>query len=169
MMAQHPTPSSLPEQTGFPPVIDRATRILILGSFPGVASLRAQQYYAHPRNQFWALLSEVIKQDLPGMAYPERLACLLAHRIGLWDVIADCQRVGSLDTAIRQAQPNQFALLRQQCPQLMRVCFNGKTSGRFAAQFAAAGYDTLVLPSSSPANAQLSFAQKLAQWRGIAG
>jgi hypoxanthine-DNA glycosylase len=134
-----------------------------------VASLLAQQYYAHPHNQFWALLSEVINEDLVDKTYPERLACLKANRIGLWDVIADCQRVGSLDTAIRQAQPNQFTVLRQQCPQLMRVCFNGKTSGRFAAQFAAAGYDTLVLPSSSPANAQLSFAQKLAHWRGIAG
>ncbi len=168
-MALLPTPPSPPAQTGFPPVIDRATRILILGSFPGVASLQAQQYYAHPRNQFWALLSAVLAEELVDKAYPERLACLLAHRIGLWDVIADCQRVGSLDTAIRQAQPNQFDLLRQQCPQLLRVCFNGKTSGRYAAQFAAAGYDTLVLPSSSPANAQLSFAQKLARWRGIAG
>jgi TDG/mug DNA glycosylase family protein len=168
-MAPLSTPPFPPCQTGFPPVIDRATRILILGSFPGVASLLAQQYYAHPRNQFWALLSAVINEDLIDKTYPERLACLQAHRIGLWDVIADCQREGSLDTAIRKAQPNQFSVLRKQCPQLTRVCFNGKTSGRFAAQFAAAGYATLVLPSSSPANAQLSFAQKLAQWRGIAG
>ncbi|HJV03476.1 MAG TPA: DNA-deoxyinosine glycosylase [Burkholderiaceae bacterium] len=168
-MAPLSTSSSPPCQVGFPPVIDHATRILILGSFPGVASLLAQQYYAHPRNQFWTLLSAVIDENLAGKTYPERLACLLAHRIGLWDVIADCQRAGSLDSAIRQAQPNQFSVLRQRCPQLKRVCFNGKTSGRFAAQFAAAGYDTLVLPSSSPANAQLSFAQKLAQWRGIAG
>ena len=168
-MALHSTPPNPPSQTGLPPVIDHATRILILGSFPGVASLRAQQYYAHPRNQFWALLSAVIDEDLLDKAYPERLACLQAHRIGLWDVIADCQRVGSLDTSIRQSQPNQFSMLRQHCPQLMRICFNGKTSGRYATQFADAGYATLVLPSSSPANAQLSFAQKLALWRGIAG
>lgn len=168
-MAPLSTPYPPPCQIGFPPVIDHASRILILGSFPGAASLLAQQYYAHPRNQFWALVSAVLNQDLLGKAYPERLACLLAHGIGLWDVIADCQRVGSLDTAIRQAQPNQFSVLRQQCPQLKRVCFNGKTAGRFAMQFVTAGYDTLVLPSSSPANAQLSFAQKLAQWRSITG
>ena len=168
-MPPHSTRPAPPCQTGLPPVIDHATRTLILGSFPGVASLQAQQYYAHPRNQFWSLLSAVLDENLLDKAYPERLACLHAHRIGLWDVIADCRRVGSLDTAIRQAQPNQFSMLQQHCPQLMRVCFNGKTSGRFAEQFAAAGYATLVLPSSSPANAQLSFAQKLALWRGIAG
>ncbi|MFJ2988900.1 DNA-deoxyinosine glycosylase [Collimonas sp. NPDC087041] len=153
--------------TGFPPVIDASTRFLILGSFPGVASLSAQQYYGHPRNQFWALLSAVLDDDLVGLSYADRLACLRSHRIGLWDVIAGCERIGSLDSAIRNAQANQFDLLRQHCPQLVRVCFNGKTSGKFAPQFAAAGYDTLVLPSSSPANAQTTFTQKLQLWRGI--
>ncbi|AMO99704.1 DNA-deoxyinosine glycosylase [Collimonas arenae] len=156
-----------PALTGFPPVIDSSTRILILGSFPGVASLSAQQYYGHPRNQFWALLSAVLGDDLVGLVYADRLACLQSHRIGLWDVIAGCERIGSLDSAIRNAQANQFDLLRQHCPQLVRVCFNGKTSGKFAPQFATAGYDTLVLPSSSPANAQTTFTQKLQLWRGI--
>lgn len=155
--------------TGFPPVIDRTTRILILGSFPGTASLQAQQYYAHPRNQFWALLSELLQTDLQRMDYQQRLAGLLRHNIGLWDVIAGCQRTGSLDSAIRAAQANPLDGLRQQCPVLQRVCFNGKTSGKFAAQFAAAGYATVVLPSSSPANAQLSFAQKLVLWQGVTG
>lgn len=153
--------------TGFPPVLDSATRILILGSFPGEASLAAQQYYAHPRNQFWRLLSAVLGDELVALSYPERLQRLLAHRIGVWDVIAACEREGSLDTAIRRAQANDFHVLKQQCPALFRVCFNGKTSGRLAPQFAQAGFDTLVLPSSSPANAQLSFDQKLAQWRNI--
>jgi TDG/mug DNA glycosylase family protein len=153
--------------TGFPPVLDSRTRILILGSFPGVASLAAQQYYAHPRNQFWRLLSAVLQEELVGLPYAQRLQRLLANHIGLWDVIDACERKGSLDTAIRQAQANDFAMLKQQCPELTRICFNGKTSGKFEAQFAAAGFDTLVLPSSSPANMQLSFEQKLALWKNI--
>ncbi|NMM27518.1 MAG: DNA-deoxyinosine glycosylase [Glaciimonas sp.] len=155
--------------TGLPPVVNRTTRILILGSFPGTASLQAQQYYAHPRNQFWALLSAVLQTDLQSRDYPQRLDWLLQHRIGLWDVIADCRRAGSLDSAIRAARANQFVWLKQQCPDLQRVCFNGKTSGKFAPQFACADYTTVVLPSSSPANAQLSFAQKLVLWQGVTG
>lgn len=154
---------------GFAPVVNLATRIVILGSFPGAASLAAQQYYAHPRNQFWALLSAILQTDLQRMDYQQRLACLLQHEIGLWDVIAGCRRTGSLDSAIRTPQVNPFDRLRQQCPVLQRVCFNGKTSGKFAPQFAAAGYATVVLPSSSPANAQLSFAQKLVLWQGVTG
>lgn len=159
--------ASAPLLTCFPPVLDQATRILILGSFPGEASLAAQQYYAHPRNQFWRLLSSVLGDDLAILAYESRLQRLLAHRIGVWDVIAACEREGSLDTAIRRAQANDFAILKHQCPDLFRVCFNGKTSGKFEAQFAHAGFETLVLPSSSPANAQLSFEEKLAVWRNI--
>jgi double-stranded uracil-DNA glycosylase len=152
---------------GLPPVIDSDIRILILGSFPGEASLSAKQYYAHPRNQFWPLLSAVLGEDLAGLVYPERLRRLLAHSIGLWDAIAACHRTGSLDAAIRNAQPNDFEPLKQSCPQLFRVCFNGKTSGRIAPRFAEAGFETLVLPSSSPANQQLSFEQKLAHWQAI--
>ena len=159
------SPSSL--LTGLPPSLDHRTRILILGSFPGEASLRAQQYYAHPRNQFWDLLSAVLNEDLRKLDYAARLLTLRAHHIGLWDVIAVCAREGSLDSAIRHAQSNDFATLKHQCPDLHRVCFNGKASGKFAPQFERAGFDTLVLPSSSPANAQWSFAEKLSAWRGI--
>ncbi|MBS1171132.1 MAG: DNA-deoxyinosine glycosylase [Burkholderiaceae bacterium] len=151
----------------FPPVVASDTSVLILGSFPGEASLAAQQYYAHPRNQFWRLLSAVLGEDWSRLDYPQRLERLLAHRIGLWDVIAACERSGSLDAAIRQPQFNDFAPLHARCPQLLRVCFNGQTSGRFAPRFAAAGFETLVLPSSSPANAQLSFEQKLERWRKL--
>lgn len=156
-----------PPLTCLAPVIDRRTRILILGSFPGAASLAAQQYYGHPRNQFWPLLSALLDERLAELPYAERLRLLLAHRIGLWDVIASCERSGSLDSAIRNPRHNDFSALRRRCPQLLRVCFNGKTSGKFEARFAAAGWQTLVLPSSSPANAQSSFAEKLEAWRGI--
>lgn len=162
-------PSSAPALNGFAPVIDEHTRILILGSFPGVASLTAQEYYGHPRNQFWPLLSAVLNDDLVGLPYAARLTALLSHGVGLWDVLAGCERSGSLDSAIRNPLVNQFDLLQQRCPALMRVCFNGKTSGKFADQFALAGFQTLVLPSSSPANAQSTFEQKLMLWRGIIG
>lgn len=160
---------SSPLLAGFPPVIRGDTRILILGSFPGEASLAAQQYYAHPRNQFWRLLSAVLDDDIASLDYERRLEKLASHRIGLWDVIAVCEREGSLDASIRRPRANDFAVLRHDCPALRRVCFNGKTSGRFEPQFAAAGFDTLVLPSSSPANAQLSFEEKLQIWRKLIG
>ena len=152
---------------GFAPVGDDATHTLILGSFPGVASLAATQYYAHPRNQFWRLLGAVLDEPLAELVYEERLRRLLSHGIGVWDVLAACHREGSLDAAIRNAQPNDFASLRDHAPLLRKVCFNGKTAGRFAPVIGAAGYTTLVLPSSSPANAMLSFDQKLRLWRDI--
>ncbi len=152
---------------GFPPIADNTTRTLILGSFPGVASLDAAQYYAHPRNQFWRLVGAVIGEPLVELDYGERVVRLLAHGIGLWDVLAACEREGSLDAAIRHATPNDFTSFRIHAPSLKKLCFNGKTSGRFEPVIRAAGYDTLVLPSSSPANAILSFDQKLRVWRDI--
>ncbi len=160
-----PSPSSL--LTGLAPVIDARTRILVLGSFPGAASLAARQYYAHPRNQLWPILSALTGEDLAGLPYGERLPRLLAHGYGLWDVLGACERSGSLDAAIRQPAANDFAQLRARCPQLETVAFNGQASAKFAAQFGAAGYRTLVLPSTSPAHAALSFAQKLAHWHAL--
>ncbi|RXZ38458.1 DNA-deoxyinosine glycosylase [Oxalobacteraceae bacterium CAVE-383] len=156
-----------PALTGLAPVLDKQTRILLLGSFPGAASLAAQQYYGHPQNQFWKLLSAVLNIDLVSLPYPQRLKALLANNIGVWDVIAACERKGSLDSAIRNAQHNDFAPLKKRCPKLKRVCFNGKTSGKLEAAFAEAGFETLVLPSSSPANASWSFARKLEVWSKI--
>ncbi len=166
-----PASSQLPHDpsllTGFPPVIDSLTEILFLGSFPGTASLQAQQYYAHPRNQFWRLISALTNEDLLVLPYAEKLVRLQDHHIGVWDVIAVCAREGSLDSAIRNAQHNDFQLLKQQSPALRRIGFNGKTSGKQEPLFAAAGFETFILPSSSPAYAVMTFEQKLAVWRGI--
>lgn len=153
--------------TGLAPVLFPNTKILILGSFPGEASLAASQYYAHPRNQFWRLIGAVLHDELASLAYPARLQRLMDHRIGLWDVIAACKRSGSLDSAIREAQAVDFSQLNVRYPTLHTIAFNGKTSGKAAPRFDAAGYRTLVLPSSSPANAQLSFEEKLVQWRAL--
>jgi len=153
--------------TGLAPVLDAGVRIVVLGSFPGAASLAAGQYYAHPRNQFWRLMAAVTNEPFAEMAYEERLTRLLAHQIGVWDTIAACERQGSLDAAIRQAQANELSVLREHSPHLFRVCFNGKTSARSEHRFSMAGYDTVVLPSSSPANAQMSFDDKLDVWKKI--
>lgn len=156
-----------PSLTGLAPVADARTRILVLGSFPGAVSLAAGQYYAHPRNQLWTILSALTGEDLAALPYAERLPRLLAHGFGLWDVLGACERAGSLDSAIRKPAANDFGRLRELCPQLQTVGFNGQTSGKFAPQFAAQGYRTLVLPSTSPAHASLSFEQKLSAWRGL--
>lgn len=165
MQAMTTTPSL--QLTGLAPVIDRGVRILVLGSFPGAASLAAGQYYAHPRNQFWRLISSVVGEDLAALPYAERLPRLLSHRVGLWDVLGTCEREGSLDSAIRKPAANDFERLRELCPVLETVGFNGQASGKFAPQFMAAGYRTLVLPSSSPAHVVMTFEQKLAVWRGV--
>ncbi|NNG23181.1 DNA-deoxyinosine glycosylase [Telluria aromaticivorans] len=119
-------------------------------------------------NQFWPLVSVVVQGDLAALLYEERLPRLLAHRFGLSGLLDGCEREGSLDPRIRKPAANDFERLRALCPELETVSFNGQASGKFAPQFAAAGYRTVVLPSSSPAHQALSFGQKLAIWRQLA-
>ncbi len=152
---------------GLSPLLSPDIHTVILGSFPSRESLAASQYYAHPRNQFWRLLSEVLDDDLAGLPYEKRLPRLLAHGIGLWDVISMCEREGSLDSRIKQAVANDFGRLKTECPKLKRVCFNGKVAGSYAERLQSAGFETLVLPSSSPAYASRSFGDKLAIWKKI--
>ena len=151
--------------TGLAPVIDGRARVLILGSFPSTASLAARQYYAHPQNQFWRILGEVVGQPLKEMQYPDRIAAVQAAGIAIWDVFASCERAGSLDTAIRDALPNPLAALKESAPALRRICFNGRTAARRLREMEALGYEAVVLPSTSPAHAGMSFAEKLARWR----
>lgn len=182
---------------GLPPIIDARARVLILGSFPSEASLAARQYYAHKQNQFWKILGAILGQPLFEMEYAARTAAVHAAGIAIWDVYASCERAGSLDSAIRNGQPNDFAKLKKcwaspnpslcsgpplrgvlrpsgwsalagrhnERNQLPRVCFNGQAAGRFAPQLQALGFETLILPSTSPANASWSFARKLAAWQ----
>lgn len=149
---------------GLPPIVDADVRVLVLGSFPSEASLAARHYYAHPQNQFWRLLAEVLGVSLVEFDYPEKQRALLSAGIGVWDVYGLCRREGSLDSAIREARPNDFSRVTGVASRLRRVCFNGKTASRFVREFAAQGFDTCVLPSSSPAHT-LAFGRKLTQWR----
>ena len=149
---------------GLPPLVDTHSRILIFGSFPSGASLAAGMYYARRQNQFWRVLGAVLDEPLNDMAYAERQQALRRARIGIWDVYASCERSGSLDSAIRNGQVSDFASLKRQAPELRRVCFNGKTAARFERTLQSLGYETFVLPSTSPAYT-LAFEKKLALWR----
>lgn len=150
---------------GLPPVIGRHARLLVLGSFPGEASLRACQYYAHPRNQFWPLMGALLGADLCAVPYTERLAALLERGVGLWDVYASCRREGSLDQAIEDAEWNDFEGLRRRAPALQHVAHNGGESARATKRLQALGFSVWRLPSTSPANASWSFERKREAWQ----
>lgn len=153
-------------QQGLAPVAAPHTRLLVLGSFPGVASLRVQQYYGHPRNQFWPLMAEVVGEPLPELDYAARLARLQAHDVGLWDVITHAQREGSLDSSIRAHVGSDLLSLLATLPQCRALAFNGGTAARIGLRQlgeAAARYALIALPSSSPANT-LAYAEKRLAW-----
>ncbi len=156
-----------PVLEGLPAVIDQRTRLVVLGSFPGVASLQAAQYYGHPRNQFWPILSALCQVDFTSLAYAQRLTAMLDHGVGLWDVYATCIRPGSLDSAIRQPALNDLASLKLRAPQLQAVAHNGGESARCKRHTEALGVSVYQLPSTSPANARWSYARKLAAWQAV--
>lgn len=154
----------------FPPVVDARTRVLILGSLPGEASLAHQQYYAHKQNRFWHLVGEVIGEDLPAMDYAARLVTLRAHRVGLWDVVAQARREGSLDGNIRDHAGNDLVALVESLPALEAIAFNGGTAARLGTRILGAHarrFTILALPSTSPAYASMNFAAKLLAWRAL--
>lgn len=160
---------ALEHKQSFPPVVDRRTRVLVLGSLPGEASLRQAQYYGHPRNLFWLLIGEAIGRDLIALDYSDRLLALLDAGVGLWDVIGSATRRGSLDAAIRDAQANDLVRLAAGLPNLRAVGFNGATSARRGrAQLVGSELQLFDLPSSSPAYASLPFAIKRQRWRELA-
>lgn len=157
----------------FPPVATPVAHTLILGSMPGEASLRAGQYYAHPRNLFWPILGELLGA-YPSLPYADRLRCLETAGIALWDVLQCCEREGSLDTRIETSSivPHDFAGFLAAHPHITRVFFNGamaETSFRrhVLKSLAACELKYQRLPSTSPANAAFSFARRLEAWRNI--
>jgi hypoxanthine-DNA glycosylase len=155
---------------GLPPIVSDNTRLLILGSFPSVASLARQQYYAHPQNHFWKILQAIWPAsplEISVDSYEKRSEWLLDRGLGVWDVYASCERQGSLDTAIRNPQVNDFASLARRCPQLKVIAHNGGESFRHAKFTATLGLPVYKLPSTSPANASWSFERKLAAWREV--
>ena len=155
----------------FAPVTRPDTHILILGSLPGIKSLEAGQYYAHPQNLFWRLIGEVIALDLVPLPYEGRLEALLDARVGLWDTVAAATRRGSLDADIRLHEASDIARLAATLPELQAIAFNGATSARIGReQLSGIAHPDLVdLPSSSPAYASLSYAAKREAWLVLRG
>lgn len=157
--------------TSFPPVVDSDARILILGSMPGVESLRRGQYYAHPRNLFWPIIGELCGFD-PTLPYPERLAHIQRAGIALWDVLQHCEREGSLDTAITNEVPNDFLTFLTQYPAINMIGFNGQKAThsfqRLVSPHLPAALSQklklLSLPSTSPANASMTKQAKVTRW-----
>lgn len=140
----------------------------MLGTLPGEESLRAQRYYAHPRNLFWRLIGTAIGRDIEPLEYDARVAALRAARVGLWDTIASARREGSLDTAIREIEHNPLAELAASLPELRAVAFNGAKATQIGTRLLAGSPVELVpLPSSSPAHARMSVAEKERLWRGL--
>ena len=152
----------------FDPVVDAQTRLLILGSLPGDASLKSGQYYGHPQNGFWRLVGGVIGVDLVALPYPERLEALKTAGVGLWDVIASAERPGSLDAAIRNAEGADLNRLIDGLPSLRAVAFNGATAARLGrcSLKARPRLALIDLPSSSPAYTR-ALAEKAADWGAL--
>ena len=167
--ATPPAPDAPPPLLGLAPIISPNTKLVVLGSFPGVASLTAQQYYGHPRNHFWPVLSALWAlegdKSLQRRSYEERIAEAQARGLGIWDVYASCLREGSLDSAIEQAELNALHRLREWAPGLRGIAHNGGESARHMKVTQALGLPVVRLPSTSPANASWSFERKVAAWR----
>ena len=157
--------SSAPLLTGLGPLVRPDCRLLVLGSFPSVASLQAQQYYAHARNHFWPIVGDVLGLDLMTMPYDARIAAVQRRGLGIWDVYAQCHRAGSLDSAITEAIPNDLVALVAGLPQLRLIAHNGGESARAMRLTRSLGPEVRRLPSTSPANASWSLARKRAAWR----
>jgi len=159
-----------PVLQGLAPLLSPDTRLVVLGSFPGVASLRAQQYYGHPHNQFWKIMATLLAPEPAAvltLPYATRAQWLLNHGVGLWDVYAACEREGSLDANIQNAQPNDLQSLRTRCPALAAIAHNGGESFKHAKHTRLLGLPVYRLPSTSPANASWTLTRKLDAWREV--
>ena len=164
-----PIAESPPLAEAFPLVADNRCRVLVLGSLPGAQSLHEGRYYAHPRNQFWQLMSAVVAIDLPSLAYPDRLTALVARGVGLWDVVASARRAGSLDSALREITPRDLQTVIMGMPDLRVLAFNGLAAFKIGRRQLGKDPPVPVLahPSSSPAHT-VGLVAKAAAWSGLA-
>lgn len=155
-------------KSSFVPIADKETQILILGSLPGDRSLAENEYYAHPRNRFWRIIAEITGYDFPAN-YKEKLEMLRQNKIGVWDVVNSAKRVGSLDTNILHEVPNDLEGFIENHPKLKTIAFNGAKSQKLFDKYFTrkATLKYLALPSTSPANAKISFEMICQKWKEI--
>ena len=157
-------------KSSFPPVAADDARLLVLGSLPGDRSLAEARYYAHPQNQFWALMSGVVARDLVALAYDERLVALRDAGVALWDVIGSARRAGSTDAAILDIAGNDIAGLVATLPDLRAIAFNGGTALKQGLKLLGRGFsgpEIVALPSSSPLHT-IGLAAKQPAWSALA-
>jgi double-stranded uracil-DNA glycosylase len=155
----------------FPPIASERSRVLILGSMPGAASLKAGQYYALPRNAFWRIMGELFEAG-PHLPYDERVQRLDHAGVALWDSLQSCVRPGSLDAAITDGEPNDFAAFFAKYPRVKHIYFNGAKAETIFCQRVLPAlpndqHARLRLPSTSPAHASMAFEDKLLAWRVV--
>ncbi|HUQ13211.1 MAG TPA: DNA-deoxyinosine glycosylase [Novosphingobium sp.] len=157
-----------PRKSSFAPIVAPDTRVLILGSLPGEASLAASRYYAHPQNQFWRLAGAAIGREIASLDYDARIAALLGTGVGMWDTVGSARRAGSLDGAIREIAANDLRALVGSLPGLRAVGFNGGTAARIGRKALVGTALALIdLPSSSPAYCAVTFEQKAERWKAL--
>lgn len=151
----------------FSPIISSESKILILGSIPGVKSLEKQEYYAHPQNQFWKLLFEIFQEEF-SMDYQHKLALLKKYNIALWDTIESCEREGSLDTKIKNETENQIPELLKNYPNIKAIFCNGQKSYKNVIKLLGKDFELpiILMPSTSPLHT-ISFDEKLMKWSNI--
>ncbi len=155
----------------FEPSINSNSKILILGSMPGIKSLEEQQYYAHPQNRFWNVMGHICHEPLmPQFNYSEKLITLLNNNIALWDTIKSCKRIGSLDTNIKNENPNDIKNLLKNYPNIKTIILNGsKSFTAFKKYFPdlSEKYPCYKMPSTSPANARYNLDRLIKEWELI--
>jgi hypoxanthine-DNA glycosylase len=158
------------EKSGFPPLIDNNTEIIVLGTMPGDKSIRTGEYYANPTNQFWKLIFQIFNSGIPVFNYEEKSKLLLKNKIGLWDVLSKAHRHGSLDSNIQNEEFNDFEQLFNNYPNIKILVFNGQKSSEY--YFRTCNMPThekqyFILPSTSSANTTKTFNVKLKEWSKV--
>ncbi len=155
-------------KTSFPPISNPETEILILGTLPGEKSLEMQEYYAHPQNKFWRIIAAITNNQTP-VTYSGKTSLLLANKIGVWDVVREAKRIGSLDSNIVGEVPNNLEEFLANHKRLKAIGFNGAKAAKLFDKYFERHENIryVALPSSSPANARISFDEICVRWQEI--
>jgi len=161
-----PSPADL--LRSFPPLADERSRVLVLGTMPGPEALRRQEYYGFPGNHFWRIMRDLLAGGRE-LSYAEKIALVRKHRIALWDVLASCERIGALDSAIKNVTPNAIPELLTRYPGIHTIFCNGALSAKLFGRFFAhrVARPMIALPSTSPANAAIPYPKKRELWTAV--